>query len=100
MRVIWRLDEMKPFIENDVYSNRQLDLAIMEECGSSDRTLRDIKKQLQKIGFVASYGLSLWVVDKSQSRAAFGFGNKDESVQEKLGTINTVPSAYLPPLPS
>ena len=52
-RVIWRLDEMKPFEEPDIYLNRQLDVAISEECGGCDRTLRDIKKQMRRLGLIA-----------------------------------------------
>ena len=66
-RVVWRLQEMKPFIEPDIYSNYQLDVAISEECGGSDRTLRDIKKQMQTIALLASNGLCTWKINLNKS---------------------------------
>ena len=80
---------MKPFIEPDGYSNRQLDIAISEECGGSDRTLRDIKKQMRRHGLIESEGLGLWKIDKSNTRAAAGYGE----LQTQLGTTERVLSA-------
>ena len=95
-RVIWRMEEMKPFEEPDIYLNRQLDIAIMEECGCSDRTLRDIKKQMRKLGLIASNGLGTWRIDKSHTKSISGYGEK----QTELGTPVVVLSAYPPANPT
>ena len=92
-RVIWRLQETKPFIEPDIYSNHQLDVAIGEECGTSDRTLRDIKKQMRKHGLIKSNGLGTWKFKKID-RSDYGFGSQqEEERQNTLGTIDRVPTA-------
>ena len=90
-RVIWRLLEMKPFNETGLYSNHQLDVAISEECGGCDRTLRDIKKQMRKVGLLASEGLGIWRANTEKSkdfRAEAGYESQTE-----LGTIDRVATA-------
>ena len=47
-RVIWRLQEMKTD-EPKVYTHRQIRLAIMEECGTDDRTIQANLKKLQEL---------------------------------------------------
>lgn len=93
-RVIWRLQEVKT-TEPGLYTNHQLDVAIIEECGYCDRTLRDTKRQMRKVGLLASAGLGLWRanIEKSNDfRAEAGFGNQTE-----LGTSERVLTAYVPP---
>lgn len=90
-RVVWRLEEMKPFIEPDIYSNHQVDVAIMEECGSSDRTLRDTKKQMRKLGLLASNGLGTWIANIKKSKNFRAEAEYGEQIQ--LGTNDRVPTA-------
>ena len=87
---------MPLFGEPGIYSNRQLDISISEECGSSDRTLRDIKKQMRTLGLLTSVGLGLWKIDRSHNRAEEGYGEK----QKQLGTSDRLPSARIPPATS
>ncbi len=78
-RVFWIMEEGKPFVEPDLYSNHQLKCAIMQECGSSDRTVRDRRKQMVKLGIIESAGLGLWKKGtKSGKRSDFGYGEEEE----------------------
>ncbi len=44
-RVVWRLQEIE---KREEYSNSQVRLAIMEECGTDERTIEDaIKKMIE-----------------------------------------------------
>ena len=93
LRVVWRLEEMKSSRGEGVYSNHQLHVAIMEECGSSDRTIRDNIRALRKLGLIYSNGLGTWIIDKSlakQEKYGYGEGNAT------LGTIDRVPTSRLP----
>ena len=99
---------MAPFTGPDVYSNHQLDVAISEECGGSDRTLRDIKKQLRKLSLLASNGLGTWIIDKEKSAAAHDEAFRERQTelgtanrgQIELGTTDTHPTSRIPPEPS
>ena len=50
-RVIWRLQEMKTATPG-VYNNKQIRLAIMEECGTDERTIRTTINKLAELGML------------------------------------------------
>ena len=99
-RVLYIMEEMAPFTGPDVYSNHQLDIAIGEECGTSDRTLRDTKRQMRKHGLIASESLGLWKISKTEKRE-LGYGSRqEEERQVLLGTDDRVAASRIPPEPS
>ena len=56
-RVIWRLQEMKTS-EAGIYTNKEIRLAIMEECGTDERTIDAEIKKLTELKMLekASFG--------------------------------------------
>lgn len=54
-RVIWRLREMKTD-ELDVYTEKQIRLAVMEECGTDRRTIRENIATMRELNLLASAG--------------------------------------------
>lgn len=55
-RVIWRLREMKTD-EPEVYNEKQVRLAIMEECGTDRRTISDNMIRLKELNLLESAGI-------------------------------------------
>ncbi len=53
-RVIWRLKEMEGDLS--VYTNRQVRLAIMEECGTDERTIQAAIQKLTELKMLAAAG--------------------------------------------
>lgn len=49
-RVMWRLK--KEFPDEDIITNRQLEVAIMYECGTSPATYQNNRKALFKLGYI------------------------------------------------
>lgn len=92
-RVTWRLKEMKPFIAPDIYSNNQIHLAIMEEIGTSDRTVKTITKQMKRLKLIKPNELSTWKIVSEKEREIKIYGEK----QQKLGTMKQNSNESLPP---
>lgn len=94
-RVIWRMQEMDQATPG-IYSNAQLDRAIMEEIGTHKRTIKDTKEHMKKLGMISSAGLGLWKVNVGE-KTAYGYGSPQEikkEIQEVLP--GRVLSACLP----
>ena len=51
-RVLWRLQEIKPAAAG-LYGNKELRLAIMEECGTDERTIDATIKKLIELKMIA-----------------------------------------------
>ena len=50
-RVIWRLQEMDTH-KPDIYTNKQIRLAIMEEIGTDERTISVTMKKMIELGWL------------------------------------------------
>lgn len=93
-RVLWRLEEMTPFIKPDIYSILKVDLAIMEEIGTHPRTLKNTKIHMRKLGLIARAGLGLWKINKSEI-SDYKYGSpKEEKGDFQAGLSDRVPTAY------
>ena len=57
-RVIWRLQEIKTIVPG-VYSNKEIRLAIMEECGTDERTISHAIKKLTELKMLERAGFGL-----------------------------------------
>ena len=75
-RVMWRLQEKNPIKQPDIYSKHQIDVAISEEIGICDRTLRDSKKAMVRMSLIEDKGSDTWKVN-IESRRNLGFGNEE-----------------------
>ncbi len=53
-RVIWRLKEIQP---DGLYSESQIRLAIMEECGTDERTITHTIKKMRELKMLEPAGI-------------------------------------------
>jgi len=75
-RVLWRLEEKEPIKQPNIYSNHQLDVAITEEIGGCDRTLRDNKKVMIRMDMIEDTGADTWKINIT-SKTEFGYGSEE-----------------------
>ena len=73
---MWRLQEKEPIQQPNIYSKHQIDVAISEEIGICDRTLRDSKKAMVRMDLIEDKGSDTWKVN-IESRRNLGFGNEE-----------------------
>ena len=65
-RVVWRLNEMETR-EPGVYKTKQIRLAIMEEIGTDERTIKTTIKQLIELGLLNHGEIGQWKIDKEKA---------------------------------
>tara|TARA_R100001530_G_scaffold136213_1_gene115829 strand:+ start:1068 stop:1304 length:237 start_codon:yes stop_codon:yes gene_type:complete len=64
-RVIWRLREQEPeYLNNNRYSLKQLRRAIMMECGTCERTIKERMNTLLELGWIKRYSRNGFKVTK------------------------------------
>ncbi|MAH49121.1 hypothetical protein CMI37_25070 [Candidatus Pacearchaeota archaeon] len=66
-RVIWGLQEMQPTHEGNMYSLKQVRLAIMEERGFNRRTLSDNISRLVELGLLRKVTNDKWHITREGS---------------------------------
>ena len=61
-RVIWRLQEIKP-AKPGLYTNKEVRLAILEECGTDERTIDNTIKKLAELKMIKAAGFGMMKIN-------------------------------------
>lgn len=67
-RVVWRLNEMKTS-QPGVYTTKQIRLAIMEEIGTDERTIKEVTKKLIELKLIIHEGIGMMKINKEGAYA-------------------------------